>query len=57
MKEKIYQIIKPNESGIAVSKSYDTFMIIVIFVSIIPLFFKKGVGAFTVIEYIGERYR
>lgn len=52
MKERIHQIITPNESDTTAGKFYDTFMIIVIFVSIIPIFFKKSTGAFTVIEYV-----
>ena len=52
MRKRIYQIIEIAESGDRLSRIYDSFMIVVILASMLPLMFKTMTPGFMVIEYI-----
>lgn len=52
MREKIYNIIQPSNSGNTLSDIYDYIMMITIIISIIPLAFKNTNIIFDWIEYI-----
>lgn len=52
MRKRIYEIIEVGQSDDAVSKCYDVFMLITIFISIIPLAFKRQIDLFFVIDKI-----
>lgn len=52
MRKRIYEIIEVGQSDDAVSKYYDVFMLITIFISIIPLAFKRQIDLFFVIDKI-----
>lgn len=52
MKNKIHQIIVPNENNSIWGKVYDVFMLVIIFTSIIPMFFKNTNQVFQVIEVV-----
>lgn len=52
MREKIYNIIEPDENGSASSKVYDRIMLSAIGISIIPLMFREQNHVFAVIELL-----
>ena len=52
MRKRIYEIIEVGQSDDSVSKYYDVFMLITIFISIIPLAFKRQIDLFFVIDKI-----
>ena len=51
MRKKLYEILEPAQDNV-LSKIYDIFMMLVIIVSITPLFFKETNEVFTILEYI-----
>lgn len=52
MREKIFNLIEPNEAETKASKCYDFFMIFVILLSIIPLAFKDETELFSIIDKV-----
>lgn len=52
MRRKIYQVIAPNENDNIWGRLYDVFMVVVIFTSIIPMFFKTTTNLFQIIDFI-----
>lgn len=49
-RRRLFEIIEPAKDGDAVSRAYDIFIIVFIFISIMPLFFKESYPAFFYIE-------
>ncbi len=52
MRKRIFEVIEIAESGDKLSAIYDTFMYVIIIISIIPLFFKQTYYIFHLIEII-----
>lgn len=52
MKERIYHVITPDETGNVLSKLYDTFMMVTIMASLIPMFFKESNTIFLILEIV-----
>ena len=52
MRKKIFEIIEPSQKSNICSSIYDWFMIIVILLSIFPLFFKQTSEVFSVIDTV-----
>lgn len=52
MRRKLFEIIEPDEDGNKISKYYDIFMMVIIFLSIVPLCFKQQKSILVVIDKI-----
>lgn len=52
MKKRIFEIIEVGKDNDKLSKIYDTFMLVCIFLSIVPLFFKETTKLFTILDII-----
>lgn len=52
MRKKIYEIIEPSQDGMILSSIYDVCMMIVIFISLIPLAFKNTYSLFVLADKI-----
>ena len=52
MRKKIYNVIEKSEYGNRISAAYDYFMLVVIAVSLVPLFFKQDNVGFKIIDKV-----
>lgn len=52
MRKRIYEIVQRAQPGDALSRAYDVFIVVVAFVSLIPLMFKEQDGVLTMLDVV-----